>query len=160
MTLQSNGPISLSDIQVEFGGTNPISLSEYYNADNEIPTAGEISLNDFYGASQLNSAIFPSDWTTQFNRNINSFYTASGTKSVNISPFSETVTVTLTGSRATAKHNGGVPESGPWTVSHGDTFQIRLQASSSYSSSVSGTLTIQETGDQLRWTIWTEAEPV
>ena len=30
MALQSSGAISLSDIQTEFGGGNPISLSEYY----------------------------------------------------------------------------------------------------------------------------------
>ena len=29
MPLQNSGPISLSNIQSEFGGTNPISLSEY-----------------------------------------------------------------------------------------------------------------------------------
>ena len=31
MVLQSLGPIKLSEIQTEFGGTNPISLSEYYS---------------------------------------------------------------------------------------------------------------------------------
>jgi len=31
MVIQSSGAISLSNIQTEFGGTNPISLSEYYN---------------------------------------------------------------------------------------------------------------------------------
>jgi hypothetical protein len=30
MVLQSSGPISFSNIQTEFGGANPISLSEYY----------------------------------------------------------------------------------------------------------------------------------
>jgi len=30
MSLPSTGPISLSQVQTEFGGTNPISLSEYY----------------------------------------------------------------------------------------------------------------------------------
>jgi hypothetical protein len=31
MALPSSGAISFSQIQTEFGGTNPISLSEYYN---------------------------------------------------------------------------------------------------------------------------------
>jgi hypothetical protein len=31
MTLQSSGFISLANVQTEFGGANPISLSEYYS---------------------------------------------------------------------------------------------------------------------------------
>jgi hypothetical protein len=57
MALQSSGVISLSDIQDEFGGTNPISLSEYYRngsyvTENNtgVPTSGAIQLDDFYGA--------------------------------------------------------------------------------------------------------------
>lgn len=60
MTLQSTGPISLGDIQGEFGGASPVSLSNYFrggpnvpNHDNTlpIPTSGAISLTDFYGTS-------------------------------------------------------------------------------------------------------------
>lgn len=58
MALQASGPISLSDIQTEFGGTNPISLSEYYaggvyvpSGTGSIPSSGTISLSDFYGTS-------------------------------------------------------------------------------------------------------------
>lgn len=51
MALQSSGAISLSNIQTEFGGTNPISLSEYYSKGNA-PASGEIQLAaDFYGTS-------------------------------------------------------------------------------------------------------------
>lgn len=56
MALPSSGTISLSDIQTEFGGTNPISMSEYYRGgsfvtDNntDIPTSGTIAFDDFYG---------------------------------------------------------------------------------------------------------------
>lgn len=59
MALPSSGVITLADIQTEFGGTNPISLSEYYRggayvtANNTgVPTSGEISLNTFYGATR------------------------------------------------------------------------------------------------------------
>lgn len=48
MALQSSGPISLNDIQNEFGGSNPISISEYYGVDT-VPASGTISLSDFYG---------------------------------------------------------------------------------------------------------------
>ena len=64
MTLPSSGPISLADIQTEFGGSNPISLSEYYkngpyvtagsNAPN-VPTSGAISIGNFYGASAISA---------------------------------------------------------------------------------------------------------
>lgn len=51
MTLPLSGPISLLDIQNEFGGSNPISISEYYGVAAGIPSSGQISLADFYGAS-------------------------------------------------------------------------------------------------------------
>lgn len=48
MVLQNSGPISLLDIQNEFGGVNPISISEYYGSGGA-PSSGIISLADFYG---------------------------------------------------------------------------------------------------------------
>jgi hypothetical protein len=59
MALPESGPLSLTDIQAEFGGTNPISLSEYYkggayvlNTDYapNVPSSGTIKISDFYGA--------------------------------------------------------------------------------------------------------------
>ena len=52
MALQSSGQISLQDIQDEFGGSHPISLSEYYGVDT-VPASGAISFNDFYGTELL-----------------------------------------------------------------------------------------------------------
>ena len=67
MALQSSGAISLNDIQTEFGGTNPISMSEYYRGgsfvtDNNtgVPTSGTISINNFYGAVNQFSYTFSS----------------------------------------------------------------------------------------------------
>ena len=51
MALQGSGPIKLSEVQTEFGGTDPISLSEYYAAEGSLPTTGAISIGDFYGLS-------------------------------------------------------------------------------------------------------------
>jgi hypothetical protein len=45
-TPASPNPISLNDVQNEFSGSNPISLSEYYYADVGSPTGGAISLGD------------------------------------------------------------------------------------------------------------------
>jgi hypothetical protein len=53
MTLQSSGPISFSNIQTEFSGVNPISLTEYYGRASGIPASGQISVSQFYGKSSL-----------------------------------------------------------------------------------------------------------
>jgi hypothetical protein len=65
MPLPSSGPLSLNDIQTEFGGTNPISLSEYYAGGanvpagttgtfGAVPTIGNpISIRNFYGTSKI-----------------------------------------------------------------------------------------------------------
>jgi hypothetical protein len=62
MTIASSGNISLLALQNEFGGSNPISISEYYaggsyvyagtkNASGAaIPSSGQISLDKFYGS--------------------------------------------------------------------------------------------------------------
>jgi len=68
MTLPSSGPISLTDIQAEFGGpASPISLGSYYKngayvtptsfAPN-VPTSGPIALSNFYGARKLSLYTF------------------------------------------------------------------------------------------------------
>jgi len=49
MALQSSGQISLDNIQTEIGGSNPISISEYYGRATGLPSTGQISLQDFYG---------------------------------------------------------------------------------------------------------------
>lgn len=59
MALPVSGPLSLSQIQGEFGGSNPISLSEYYRGgglvtpnNTNVPTSGAISISNFYGATK------------------------------------------------------------------------------------------------------------
>jgi len=49
MTLQSSGAISFSQLQTELLGSNPITLSEYYDAVDDLPASGAISMSDFYG---------------------------------------------------------------------------------------------------------------
>lgn len=64
MALPTSGPLSLSDIQTEFGGSNPISLNEYYAGGayvpsgttgtyGAVPTSGAISIQNFYGTSNV-----------------------------------------------------------------------------------------------------------
>jgi len=59
MALPSSGSLSLSQIQGEWGGSNPISLSEYYRGSlpngrtnyGTIPSSGAIDIGDFYGSN-------------------------------------------------------------------------------------------------------------
>lgn len=64
MPLPSSGPLSLNDIQTEFGGTNPIGLNEYYaggglvpagttGTNGAVPSSGAISIFNFYGTSNV-----------------------------------------------------------------------------------------------------------
>ena len=60
MALPSSGSLSLSQIQGEWGGSNPISLSEYYRGSlptgrtnyGTIPYSGAIDIGDFYGTNR------------------------------------------------------------------------------------------------------------
>ena len=61
MALPTEGPISLWDIQQEFGGAAPTQLEEYYKGGQyvlltdyapNVPTSGPISITDFYGAKR------------------------------------------------------------------------------------------------------------
>ena len=40
MALPSSGVLTLNDIQTEFGGTNPIDLSDYYRGGGLVPDTG------------------------------------------------------------------------------------------------------------------------
>lgn len=64
MPLPSSGPLALTDIQTEFGGSNPISLSEYYAGGayvpagttgtyGAVPSSGTISIRNFYGTTNV-----------------------------------------------------------------------------------------------------------
>ena len=55
------GTITLADVQTEFGGVDPISLSEYYagggyvpSTTSGVPTSGTISMDDLRGKSAVN----------------------------------------------------------------------------------------------------------
>jgi hypothetical protein len=68
MALPASGPLTLANIQTEFGGSNPISLSEYYAGGGlvpagttgtygAVPSSGTISIRNFYGTSNVVIAI-------------------------------------------------------------------------------------------------------
>lgn len=64
MALPVSGAVSLTQIQTEFGGANPIGISEYYaggayvpagtsGTNGAVPSSGAISINSFYGTSNV-----------------------------------------------------------------------------------------------------------
>jgi hypothetical protein len=111
MALPTSGPISLVDIQTEFGGPTPITLENYYRngayvldtdyAPN-VPTAGPIRLADFYGAKRTSLT------TVSFNNVGSNFIILPATFSGNLS------IVTMTGGGG----GGGGPDSYPGRVGY------------------------------------------
>ena len=94
MALPSSGPLSLSDIQGEFGGSNPISLSEYYAGGGLVApgttgtygavlSSGTISIQNFYGTSN----------TPPFTPVTNTYTSGSGNETVPSGATSLTLTV-------------------------------------------------------------------
>ena len=63
MALQTSGAISLANVQSEFGGSNPISISEYVRGGSYVPnvtqnnaiptTTSNMGMDDFYGTLAL-----------------------------------------------------------------------------------------------------------
>ena len=83
MALQGSGQISLANIQTEFGGSNPISISEYYrngayvtSNNTGVPTSGIISLTSFYGAVKQFSFTISTNYSTP--QNLATLATAAG----------------------------------------------------------------------------------
>ena len=111
MTLPTSGPISLVDIQTEFGGPTPITLENYYRGgayvlDTDyapnVPVSGPISLSDFYGSKRTGLT------TVSFNNVGSNFIILPETFSGNLA------IVTMTGGGG----GGGGPDSYPGRVGY------------------------------------------
>ena len=98
MVLPTSGNIILSEIQAEFGGSNPASLSEYYGVADGVPTSGEISTSDFYGTTRFSTDIFMDNiadtdyrnWMETLSRFSNGKRTYTGTDAFNQTSASDT----------------------------------------------------------------------
>ena len=67
MALPGSGTITLNNVQTEFGGSNPIAITEYYGADTGVPGSGTIALSDFYGKSSGPPPTkFHSEWASKY----------------------------------------------------------------------------------------------
>lgn len=111
MAIPLTGPISLTDIQAEFGGSNPLSLSNYYKGGAyvlttdyapNVPTSGPISLSDFYGARRT------TETTVTFTSAGDNFFVVPATVVGNL-------VVTITGGGG----GGGGPDSQPGYPGYG-----------------------------------------
>lgn len=154
MTLPSSGTISINDLKTEFNDTTPSSMNEFYRggtlvpnipANNSIPTAGTIALNDFYGATaqgitfNLGSDETDASLSTYYYRSSAVSYVPTGG-----------ATISITGG-AYRYYNGTTWSA--FTTSTG-TFlstytqvEVRLASSSSYGTTTTATLTIGGVSD-------------
>jgi len=71
MAIQASGAVKLSEIQTEFTGSNPISMSEYYRGagyvtgnNTSVPTSGVISVSNFYGTKREFTFTIATSYTT------------------------------------------------------------------------------------------------
>lgn len=128
MPLPSSGPISFNEIQTEFGGSNPISLSEYYGVDTGVPASGTISVSDFYGTSAAPSVTLGFDQADYAGSDSN--------------PFSSTATFTMNRNGDALTGGNLVSESGdyltPNSTDAGDAFEVRLALTGGSASSLTG----------------------
>lgn len=77
MTIKAAGTLSFSEIQAEFGGAHPISLSEYYrgggrvpSGTSAIPASGAIKLSNFYGTSNVVTSSAPATFYVSADHNV------------------------------------------------------------------------------------------
>lgn len=131
MPIPATGPVSLAQIQTEYGGANPISLDEYYrgganvpanSTTTTIPASGAISFDQFHSTSKSTSP--PPSLT------------------VNITPvavWNSGPAGTVTTPSATAGVSGGTgPYTYAWSRVSGDTFTVTspTAATTTFSASV------------------------
>ena len=126
MAIPSAGSsLAFSAIQTEFGGSNPISMSEYYaGGDNvpsgtsgdagSIPSSGTIAVSQFYGSTNRVAIALTISSTTQ---SYNIFSNRGGTYSAGISDVTLTVQAIVGSTGASAIDTGN-----QWTS--GDTVKI------------------------------------
>jgi len=122
MALPSSGVLTLNDIQTEFGGTNPIDLSEYYRGGGlvpntalnaGIPTSGVISVTDFYGSANTIALNFVNHGVASGASGTVSIGTARGTRMVHLSGYTsngvEVTSVTIGGVTAAVLRACAIP---------------------------------------------------
>ena len=129
--------VSFSAIQTEFGGSNPISLSEYYRGGSNVPsnqpdagyglisTSGAISVGPFRGQTKVATRTYNAFNFQNFNTNVG----AAGTlRYIDISWGTDSI--------ATITRNDGPAGNQSWTTPYGSTIGnthwIRVDITNTY----------------------------
>jgi hypothetical protein len=138
MTLPTPGvSLSLSQIQAEFGGANPISLTEYYaggayvpagttGSNGAVPSGGTISISKFYGTSNIPPLSVTADSVSGFDSGPSSsgFVTTSGstntTPAGGVAPYTYAWTNISTSSGNTPTVSSSTAQNPSWTGSQTD----------------------------------------
>lgn len=50
MPIPTTGPLNFTNLQAEFGGVEPIRMTEYYRLGPNVPVSGQVSLSNFRGS--------------------------------------------------------------------------------------------------------------
>ena len=104
MALPSSGTITIDMIRAEFGGSTPVSISQYYRGgglvpnvsqNNAIPTSGAISFSNFYGATNQNLVPAAVNWTGIFAAEYFSGTADGATNTQTISAITENITIQM-----------------------------------------------------------------
>jgi len=151
MAIPGSGPVSFSQIQTEHGGSNPISLSEYYGADTGVPGSGTISVSDFYGTSSSDVTMDTLLFTPT------SVGPGNSSASATVSGINQTVTLSVSqfllfGSTAVRINSGSATNVGGGiniNVSNGDVIHVDFtdSAQSGSSSQLNGSISFVNTSD-------------
>ena len=107
MTLQASGTITMSQIQAEFGGQNPIGISEYFGAAAGIPVAGAVSMTTFYNKALPTSSTIANNVQ---NITLSNYINDGGTLTINAGVYvwsaSTSAAITVDVNNATIINNG------------------------------------------------------
>ena len=85
MALQTSGTISFLDLQNEFGGSNPIAISEYYRGGAYVPTTVTGSYSSYQGnTSTYYWLVYGSTVTIEWNNSVVYSTTSGNASTTNI----------------------------------------------------------------------------
>ena len=115
MPIPSTGPISFSVIQGEFGGSNPISLSEYYRGalvpntgtNAAVPTSGVFAVSALRGAAAYVPDYIPNAIDLGDLIASNSGVTIANTNQITITGISEPITLLFNFVNGEVNHSSG-----------------------------------------------------
>lgn len=115
MPLQSNGLIRFSDIKTEFGGSNPVFLSEYYNNSptgyvsnvSGIASNGNILMSSFFGKQKITIISNPNIQITNGTQTSNDVYTFTNSGTINLTTIQSVDILIVGGGGAGGWRQGG-----------------------------------------------------